>query len=121
MKASELRIGNYLTTDYDYLCEVELIHKKHFDCRELTTGLFIPNGIYKPIILNEDWLIKYNHSKLDKELFSIEYEYNEIQLTFKGDGYNVDIGGIVIAFVQYVHEWQNTYFALTKKELTINS
>lgn len=55
MDSRDIKIGNYLLTSYSYLCEVELIHKNHFDCRELTTGLFVTNGEYKPVPLTPDW------------------------------------------------------------------
>ncbi len=112
MEAKELRIGNLLLTDYDYLVEVEFIHKNHFDCRELTTGSFVVNGKYKPIPLTEEWLVKFGYR------WTNGYGYRFLKGWIKlkeGVWKSYDLE----AEVKYVHELQNLYYALTKKELTI--
>lgn len=80
---------------------------------------FRPDRIIKNVVnyvnalpLTEELLIDFGCVKLEQDLFSIEANGIEIQLTFKGDGYNVDIGGIVIAFVDKMHRWQNLYEAI---------
>lgn len=116
MKATELRIGNYLyyknTND---LAIVELIHKKHFDCRD-EYGSFSPNGNYEPIPLTEEWLLKLGFDKkFSKDKFTIipngklDYE--------KGRTY-FNAWTILEHQPEYVHQLQNLYFALTGEELS---
>jgi hypothetical protein len=65
MEIKELRIGNCLQyKNTNDIAIVELIHKKHFDCRD-EYGSFTPNGNYQPIPLTEEWLLKFGfeHSK----------------------------------------------------------
>lgn len=104
MKANELRIGNLVycpemdTNDY--------VSKTHFNCPEL----------YEPIPLTEEWLLKFGFDvsvgwaekddfKMGQpdddwinELWSIRYEKKYVK-------------------IQYVHQLQNLYFALTGQEL----
>ncbi len=114
MEAKNFRIGNYLLTDYSYLCKVELIHKKHFDCREITTGNFIPNGKYKEILLDEEWIealgLIYDSTFLCWELnnFKLETDFNDV-FWIEYNGVRKD--------VIYVHQLQNLFFALTENEL----
>lgn len=110
MNTNELRIGNFLLTDYDYLCEVELIHRKHFDCRELTTGVFVVNGKYKPILINDDWFFKLGFYK-EGDYFI--YPNREIlEILFKGVGYDILCPDCVFYNIQYVHELQNIYSSI---------
>ncbi len=109
MEAKELRMGNLLLTDYDYLVEVEFIHRNRFDCRECTTGNFVLNGKYKPIPLTEEWIVNFGYEDLIDMAISFckECKYYGIEITSE------DLRKIK------VHEAQNLYYALTKKELTI--
>lgn len=126
MNANELRIGN-------------LIHYKSGQAvdewtvvEELSlTDLHEVNDIrissFSPIPLSEAWLVKfgfdniggcYNLSRL-KELghifgdFAVS-KYDDTQMrVWRGDRY------IGICHIQYVHQLQNLYFALTGEELTL--
>jgi hypothetical protein len=116
MEIKELRIGNCLhyknTND---IAIVELIHKKHFDCRD-EYGSFTPNGNYKPIPLTEEWLLKFgaeqytfdngepNQYRIGSRLFVIR------------NGKIVDYGTSVI--LEYVHRFQNFIYELTNEEPT---
>lgn len=112
MKASELRIGNYVLRQSD-----KMIVSKTAIYQIENVNLQSAQK-YEPIPLTETVLLNCNIEKLDKGLFSLG---EETQLTYKGDGYNVDVGGVVIAFVIYLHQLQNLYFALTNKELTYDT
>lgn len=124
MKTTELRIGNMLycrnTVD---VAIVELIHKKHFDCRD-DYGMFTPNGKYEPIPLTEEWLLKLGFEK-DEYNNQKAYYY-----TFNGFKLNVINGSLVIdnpnqlasaknIKIEHVHQLQNLYFALTGEELEV--
>lgn len=136
MESKELRIGNYLLTTSGLQVEVEFIHSKHFDCRELGTGLFIPNGEYKPAPITEDWLLrlgfeKYKVSKSFGNTFILKYKNTIFKVCNKGGSDNF-IGVFYLKTqihtfpisdidVKYIHQLQNLYFAITKKELLIKA
>lgn len=114
IQATQLRIGNYLKyKNTNDLAIVELIHKKHFDCRD-EYGLFTPNGNYEPINLTEEWLLKFGFKRFpwglvkDNLLFKDDLKCSYIILQV-GNGFE--------AKVKHVHQLQNLYFALTNKEL----
>ena len=107
-----LRVGNYLRyKNTNDLAIVELIDKKHFDCRD-DYGLFTPNADYEPINLTEEWL-----AKLGYDLIS-ENHYGVLgHLIWKIEGrFYCDKNGMQL---KYVHQLQNLYFALTGSELTV--
>jgi hypothetical protein len=106
MKASELRIGNYVFKDGE-IFSIQILHISHTNI-----------GI-EPIPLTEDWLLRFG---FDKKIVDAEqnfYQVNEM----------VDIDDKVywkfyrnnegLSKLQYVHQLQNLYFALTGEELTI--
>jgi hypothetical protein len=145
MEIKELKIGNCLhyknTND---IAIVELIHKKHFDCRD-EYGSFTPNGNYQPIPLTEEWLLKFGFKKHGAYEFYFDilnyetsnffdehiektnlqfYIYNEHKIEVKIDIDATNVEGefegktLFLKHIQYVHQLQNLYFALTNEELT---
>jgi len=77
----------------------------------------------EPILLTEEWLDKFSHCALTEKtkkglivvdrfklIWKPEYNYWYV-LDFMNDTY--------ITKVEFVHEWQNVYFSLNGKELTI--
>ncbi len=105
MKANELRIGNWF---------IEKDEVKQFD------GDFYHLLGCDPIPLNTNWLLK------------LGFEYNDNIGLYQKDGFDVDIeDGVYCHFylneygdwykdIEYVHQLQNLYFALTGEELTYN-
>ncbi|QNK64084.1 hypothetical protein H7F33_06225 [Pedobacter sp. PAMC26386] len=113
MEASELRIGNY-TLD-------------HGHPEQIPYGSDIDSaGMMEPILLTEEWVVKFGF-----ERFEFEYEEgNEITYVLeKKNGHQFALSESLqpmdgeIAMLdyklQYVHQIQNLYFALTNEELTI--
>jgi len=104
MKANELRIGNWF---------IEKDEVKQFD------GDFYHLLGCDPIPLNTNWLLK------------LGFEYNDNIGLYQNGGFDVDIeDGVYCHFylneygdwykdIEYVHQLQNLYFALTGEELTI--
>jgi hypothetical protein len=110
MKASELRIGNYIQNSHGAISNVGIV---------MLGGQYD----YHPIPLTEEWLLK----------FGFEKKYQ----TFEFKGLNID--GTVVHFsfdkwcseydiencdfieipaeCKHVHQLQNLYFALTNEEL----
>lgn len=105
----ELRLGN-LIDKYGKPIEVDL-------------GIWtkINNGsvIYKPIELNQDWLLKFGFEKVDNNNFKLgDYSIliTKREIRFIICNY-MDIPPSVK--LKYVHQLQNLIFALSGEELTI--
>lgn len=123
MKANELRIGNLLYYGKD-LIKVSASDFAVFELYE-SKGQDHP---YKPILITEEWLLKFGF-EIDEDCDLIyNYPYKASWITVcLGDNFHVGIVkdkshiALMDAFthIQYVHQLQNLYFALTEEELTI--
>lgn len=117
MKASELRIGNYV---YDTLGKVNKI-----DLEAITYIVKELHNQVKPIPLTEEWLLKFGFvkskvsSQFDKEKLTIQIA-NELEYHKKGRVY-FNSWAILESQPKYVHELQNIFFSLTSEELTISN
>lgn len=130
MKATELRIGNWV--EYNYL---DLYEKKSRSTDTQIDSLLLISAEthptkFNPIPLDEQWLKElgfeaqyigdprgfYSLSINDNLYFTVSYSSN--QLTLHRKGY-----GVIEIFVnhKHVHQLQNLYFALTGKELIRNN
>jgi len=108
MKASELRIGNYV------------YHEPTIDDWEIiqaNPGTMIqceinPDG-FDPIPLTEEWLLKFGFEPLGSSRFDFKiFTY----YLYDGSFYNQSSR---LSTIKYVHQLQNLYFALTDEELEI--
>ena len=101
MKASELRIGNSIMQDGDFVFvtwwRLELMEKNKLE--------------YKPIPLTQEWLFKFGFEKA----YETCYQYKDFILNDKFIMMDIDI----TIQLKYVHQLQNLYHALTGEELTI--
>lgn len=111
---SELRIGNFLYKCYPDGKETTIVEKisKHF-----MNGFGI--SAIEPIILSEEWLLKLGateemlgHFLLDRFQLIWKESYNYWYVI---DRYNA----CYYSKVEFVHEWQNLYFALNGSDLTL--
>ena len=110
MEVKEWRLGNL--TYYNnkvYPIDLDDFVDIYEDPRELIK--------YKPILLDEDWLIKFGILKwLNKEIWSKKgvmiYHHSK-------DGWCYGKARTRVK-IKHVHQLQNLYFALTGNELTIN-
>ena len=114
MKASELRIGNYHyyhivdpldeREEWDEICQIDADDFRiltEFDCPE-----------YKPIPLDEEWLLKFGFEHGEKiAVHNIFVSYKDY-IGIKGM-----LGVVKPVECKYVHQLQNLYFALTGEEL----
>lgn len=130
MKANELRIGNWV---YDMNGKPQQIDQvvRHPSCERnygyisKFKGWNFANGYIddlNPIPITEEWLLKLGFERYgdNGEYFKhkdIEvFEFLNIGTAFKV----FDSSGICICYIEYVHQLQNLYFALTGKELQVN-
>ena len=119
MKASELRIGNYINdhkTDMSYsvisLSKTLCTYKNQQEFRS-------PYDLLKPIPLTDEWLQEFG---LIDGVFT-ELEYFSIRQSFANGLYYCLYfeNEYTATDIKYVHELQNLYFALVGTELTIQS
>lgn len=114
MKASELRIGNWVKANDNGEYQV--------------LQLLSDANNLEPIPLTEEWFKKFNATK-DKE-FNMHYtlpingDYGYLLFLKDKDEYDVFIhidedSILLYNNIKYVHQLQNLYFALTGNELTI--
>lgn len=117
MKASELRIGNYVIDNCDgNVCQI-------------TSGKMIDDGLpfMRPIPLAEQWLLDFGFTD-----DGIVYMY-DVAIDFKitlvpADGFYPQIekasdtgwGCINLPKIDYVHQLHNLYYSLTGEELTLS-
>lgn len=127
MKATELRIGNYLNTKDGKLAIVEKITKDDF----IAYSGMITKLPLSPIPLTEEWLLKLGFEEFTNKWFNIKYftdcrDTSEMFLI----SYNITSGRLSISdpyedncliyaskVLNHVHQLQNLYFALTGEEL----
>jgi hypothetical protein len=119
MKANELRIGNYIG-DKDDIAIVESIDKDGCMVQFINdekNGFRISQPI-KPIPLTEEWLLRMGFDKFAEHTPSFGHDdiYRKGYIDIHARYNQYHFHGILINFV---HELQNLYFALTKQELTM--
>jgi len=120
MKANELRIYNYV------LAEVGL-PSLNIHCILANDIVDISKGFVNvsPIPLTEEWLLKFGFEKGNKYWHNglgsnIFYDLdNKYLRQAYGTGVNITMFAISAMNIQYVHQLQNLYFALTGEELTV--
>jgi len=113
MKASELRVGNWVAS-----CNNGV---------ETTVGIVMAGvqTIFEPINITEDWLLRlgfkyvesYNNYKIKAGEYwnSVKFDEDENVWIYNND-YS-DAGCYEITTIKYVHELQNLYHAINKEEL----
>lgn len=116
MKANELRLGNYvLGPNNNKICKVFILSGKCEDNHESINGYDCK--CIEPVLLTEEWLLKLGFQKTNcfknKEMI-IELGLNDI---FHARKRITPESSIYICDVEYVHQLQNLYYALTGEEL----
>lgn len=127
MKAEELRIGNYVNDNDNNIVEIESIWGKLMvsfnTLSDKTLITRFPTKHLKTIQLTEEWLIKFGFTKkkhkwkdnsISENLFFIKNYFIEFtndgilfcELHYSGQSW-------FICHIDYVHQLQNLYFALT--------
>jgi hypothetical protein len=125
MKANELRVGNYISLlgiDKQVEGIANLRNRRDMywiTCKDIVDVKIIH---FKPILLTEEWLLKFGFEKEKIQLTT--YTKIKLSITLKTNEY---VSGrtyfnswcILEKQIEYVHQLQNLYFALTGEELTI--
>lgn len=112
MKPNELRIGNLIKIDgIVSTVDARTIFDFESECR-----------VKEPIYLTEEWLVRFGYV-LDS--FYKTYSKGDFCICIKNNEFNVmndscsDAGCYYLTTIEYVHQLQNLYYALTGTELEI--
>jgi hypothetical protein len=140
IKANELRIGNVVINPHTKeICTVRGIKPNYKQTRNRSNGEFfywldvekydgmnVTVDLFSGIPITEDWLVRLGLEKShgmwsryfqesNPGFFYLElFENGKFHLT------NTDYGKSSVA-IEYVHQLQNLYFAITGEELTLKS
>ena len=120
MKATELRIGNYISYRTEKTTLVSSLGSD-FETVNTYNGLLCGSDDldeYIPILLTKEWLIKFGFYQDEKNVYMclnivllrLRISYGTVTLIQSGES-------IRVPEIIYVHQLQNLYFALTGKEL----
>jgi hypothetical protein len=112
MKATELRIGNWLMGNAPF--EVTGSNIALAQVREIALDTIH----WQPIPLTEEWLVKMGFSDglLQEESFNMKVNSKMwVSIT------DLDHEGLIHTHIEHVHQLQNLYHALTGQELELKS
>ena len=109
MKASELRIGNLVMDGKD----IEQVNARMIDMLVKTEADF------DSIPLTEEWLLKFGFQKSMSWTYVVELNGNLKLVYYLGEkGWSIGFKSYSdFSNLEYVHQLQNLYFALTGEEL----
>lgn len=129
MKASELRIGNYVQGTKLSIPRLGIESDGIYQISGYGIYLLESGSLaYEPIPLTEEWFEKFNATK-DKE-FNMHYtlpingDYGYMLFLKDGDEYDVFIhvdedSILLYNSIKFVHQLQNIYFAISGEELIL--
>jgi hypothetical protein len=106
MKATELRIGNFYDNNGVFKKASPSTIEEVWDA---------PRSWCKAIPLTEEWLLKFGFEITDN------FQTKDRFQTHKQDGIIWFEYGYIVVELNYVHQLQNLYFALTGEELIIKN
>ena len=108
MKATELRIGNWVM----YSSKIQVNENKIRECVDHPDR-------FAPIPLTEEWLERFGFNKINHIHNGVIWCHSKIKITWYSNGM-IDLRGSAgWQRIYYVHALQNLYHALTGQELTI--
>jgi hypothetical protein len=122
MKAQELRIGNLVNYGVN-IVPIKSIHTEsvlkdevriYVELNEKLQNYCLDITEIEPIPLTEERLLKFGVKDNRLGLFDVVKVSDDI-------GYHIYFIGRHLKEIQYVHQLQNLYFALTGEELILNS
>jgi len=121
MKAKELRIGNLITNKEGKVEKVFTLNDEWINGYDGNAGL-IPDREedFNGISLNKEWITNLGFINLimsEHWIFPLVMEKDNFGWTLRISTANGSI--ICSSTIDYVHELQNLYFAITKKELVL--
>ena len=134
MNANELRVGNLANTSemsgYNYqICRQGIIRTINNDSCNITPIKYSSPVVtvkfknIEPIPLTEEWLLKFGFERFENEYY---HSYKEVEICVQFYPFSVGLcrrndWAFLDRYehIQYVHQLQNLYFALTGNELEL--
>jgi len=128
MEVQELRIGNLVTTvegTKHFGKELEIEFLTNNNCYDLDAPLDSINGYELnkviPIPLTEEWIVRFGFASYKLSGFNY-FGNSKIKIAHTFDNRNIFFEvNASLAPLEYVHQLQNLYFALTGEELTLTN
>ena len=122
MNTKELRIGNMVQYTNDERVFVNLIGKTLEITAADILSIYNDNIQVEPILLAEEWLIKFGFKRVQEDKYGCHYENQECWVYLSHGGFDVEVitddeRFNLLRTYKYVHQLQNLYFAITGKEL----
>jgi hypothetical protein len=129
MKANELRIGNLLQSDTNTIIKIVGVVKKdiyYYHNKKNLYVLELNNLNFQPLELTEEWLLKFGFgdARITNRLYTRKktdgfygFYINKETMSYCTFDYEGTIDDIIK--IEYVHQLQNLYFAVTGEELTM--
>ena len=115
LSAKELRIGNWI----ERINSNDRWIKTRINLTYLSLIVEFPED-YRPIKISEQWLKDFGFEILLKEDEIVLYRLNSNDVNIHPvGGFTYGNRGTPLCKIQYLHQLQNLYFALTGKELII--
>lgn len=124
LKANELRIGNYLNGKQGHVIITEIRENNIVKIHDNTSSFYVGDCL-KPIPLTEEWLLKFGFERTDQEDNSnddwIWLFYQKDKIYIDGSDLTIETASGIVIKIEYVHQLQNLYFALTGEELILKN
>jgi hypothetical protein len=111
LSAAELRIGNYI--DYTTEREIVTMQTTYEYIRLIHNG----NKNFKPIPLNEEWLLNFGFDKNQSP--NKDIQVGVVNDDFANNIMSVVWRGFILVKIQHVHQLQNLFYCLCGEELTL--
>ena len=118
----DLRLGNLVEHEVFGVVEVVAIYKHAIDVsKDGKTKEWFAGSIEKPIPLTEEWLIRLGFEKINHIHNGVLYLHKLVKIAIYPNGMIELRGAAGFSRIEYVHQLQNLYFALTQTELTLSN
>ena len=128
LSATELRIGNFISINFGNRDDGKIITVDGVsDCEIFNeeTGYSLCNE-FNPIMITEQWLLDFGFNQNIETQWYIHFDNMCLTLYEDLPQYIVEIhdmemndSSIFLMSIQYVHQLQNLFFALTQEELIL--
>ena len=117
MKAEELRIGNIVNWQLGKTIKQGIITTVSPPIVVIDHSIKVKDCNLFDVFLTEEWLIKFGFERVQHDVRYFRHGSLRLKTHSKGYFFNYVISR---TYIQYVHQLQNLYFALTGEELKIN-
>ena len=116
MKASELRLGNYVLRN-GFLQEDKENFNKIVVSHNDITACVVASESFQPIPLTEEWFLRFGLLKTKESIILMGC----YQIVAHEESWRIILKNGVLSNIKYVHQLQNLYFALIGEELIIKN